>query len=101
MKVRKGDKVVVIAGKDRGKTGTIAEAFPNTNQVLVEGVNIKKKHVRSREKGKAGQVVEKPLPIHASNVMLVDSKTNKRTRIGIQKKDGVRVRVAKKSGQEV
>lgn len=101
MKVRKGDKVVVIAGKDRGKTGTVSEAFPDTHQVLVEGVNIKKKHVRSREKGKPGQVVEKPLPIHASNVMLVDPKTNKRTRIGFERKDGARVRIAKKSGQEV
>ena len=101
MKVRKGDKVIVIAGKDRGKTGTVSEAFPQNNQVLIEGINIKKKHVRSRQKDKPGQVVEKPAPLHASNVMLVDPKTSKRTRVSIVRKDGKRVRVAKKSGEEL
>lgn len=102
MKIRKGDKVIVIAGKDRGKTGTVSEAFPSEERVLIEGVNVKKKHIRSRQKDKPGQVVEKPLPVHVSNVMLVDPKTNKRTRIGITRKEnGLRVRVAKKSGQEL
>jgi len=101
MKIKKGDKVVVIAGKDRGKTGIISRAFPQTKQVLVEGVNIKKKHLKSRKKDTHGQVVEKPHPVHASNVMLVDAKTNTGTRIGIVRKDGIRVRIAKKSGQEI
>lgn len=101
MKIKKGDKVIVIAGKDRGKTGIVSIVIPKGNQVLVDGVNIKKKHLKSRQKDKGGQIVEKALPIHASNVMLVDSKTNKRTRISIKRNNGVRVRVAKKSGQEI
>lgn len=101
MKIKKGDKVIVIAGKDRGKTGVVEQAFPDKDTVLVGGVNVQKKHVRSRERGKAGQIVEKALPIHVSNVMAVDPKGGKRTRIGIVKKDGKRVRIAKKSGQEM
>lgn len=92
---------MVITGKDRGKTGTVSEAFPQKERVTVEGVNVQKKHVRSREKGKAGQVVDRTLSIHVSNVMIIDPKTNKPTRIGIERKDGKRVRIAKKSGQEL
>ena len=92
---------MVIAGKDRGKTGVVSEAFPQEEKVIVEGVNMRKKHIRSREQGKTGQVVEKVHPVHVSNVMIVDPKTNKPTRVGIQEKDGKRVRIAKKSGQEL
>lgn len=102
MKIRKGDKVVVISGKDRGKTGVVSRAFPAALRVLVDGVNIKKKHQKSRHGDKKGQMVEKALPIDISNVMLVDPKGGKRTRVGIAKKEkgGKRVRIAKKSGQE-
>lgn len=91
---------MVIAGKDRGKTGQVSEALPQTDSVIVEGVNLRKKHIRARG-DKPGQVVEKVHPIHVSNVMLVDPKTSKRTRVGIEQKDGKRVRIAKKSGQEL
>jgi len=91
---------MVIAGKDRGKTGVVSEAFPQSDSVVVEGVNLRKKHIRARG-DKPGQVVEKVHPIHVSNVMLVDPKTGKRTRVGIVKKDGKQVRMAKKSGQEL
>ena len=101
MKIKKGDKVTVIAGKDRGKTGVVSRAFPTAGQVLVEGVNVKKKHQKSRQTGKKGQMVEKAFPIDVSNVVLVDPKTGTRTRLSISRKDGKRVRVAKKSGQEV
>ena len=102
MKLRKGDKVIVVSGKDKGKTGTIAEVHSGDGRVIVEGVNVMKRHTRSRDSKKPGQVVEKPFPIHHSNVMVVDPKTNKPTRIGItRKEDGKRVRVAKKSGQEL
>lgn len=100
MKIKKGDKVIVIAGKDRGKTGTVSAAFPEADRVLVDGINLQKKHQKPRGNRK-GETVERPTPIHVSNVMLVDPKTGKGTRIGIVRKDGARVRIAKRSKQEV
>jgi large subunit ribosomal protein L24 len=79
MKIKKGDKVIVITGKDAGKKGTVQRAFPQQTRVLVEGVHMVKVHERARGT-KKGQIVEKAMPIHASNVMLVDSKTGKPTR---------------------
>jgi len=101
MKIKKGDKVTVIAGKDKGKVGAVVRAFPNEDRVIVEHVHIVKKHERShRSKGK-GQMIERAMPIHVSNVMLVDPKSGKRTRIAI-KKDGEKyIRIAKKSGTEL
>ena len=102
MKLKKGDKVIVISGKDRGKTGTISEAFPKMNRVLIEGVNVKKKHQRpTGRNARKGQILEKAFPIHVSNVMLIDPKTGKGTRVGIIRKEGKRVRITKKSGQEL
>ena len=101
MKIKKNDKVVVIAGKDKGKTGTVTVAFPKTNQVIVEGVNIKKKHQKPRRGGQKGQMIEKSLPIHVSNVMIVDPKSGKRTRLGFTRKDGKRTRITKKSKSEL
>lgn len=100
MKLKKGDTVKVIAGKDRGKTGEITDVLSSENRVVVSGVNIAKRHLRKRG-DKTGQIIEKTMPIHASNVMVVDPKTGERTRVGIERKDGKRVRVAKKSGQEI
>lgn len=79
MKIKKGDKVIVITGKDKGTTGTVGRAFPAENRVIVEGVNLRKKHQKGK-RGGTGQIVEKPAPIHVSNVMLIDSKTGKGTR---------------------
>lgn len=102
MKLKKGDKVVVIAGKAKGETGTIARALPKENMVLIEGVNLVKRHRRPSMANRQGQIIDKPMPIHASNVMLVDPKSGKPTRIKIQKgKDGSRERIAVKSGQSV
>jgi large subunit ribosomal protein L24 len=101
MKIKKGDKVVVISGKDKGKTGTVTLALPKENMVLVEGVNIKKKHQKPRRGGQKGQVVEKSLPVHVSNVMIVDPKGGKATRIGIVRKNGKRARITKKSKSEL
>ncbi|OGD68408.1 50S ribosomal protein L24 [Candidatus Campbellbacteria bacterium RIFCSPHIGHO2_12_FULL_35_10] len=97
MKIRKEDKVIVIAGKDKGKTGKVLKAFPAEDMVVVEGVNIKKKHQKATRGGKKGQVIEKTFPIHVSNVMLSDPKSNKPTRIGKKKVGDKFVRVAKKS----
>lgn len=101
MKLKKGDNVMIITGKDKGKKGSILQVLPSLNRVVVEGANISKLHEKSRTKGKAGQIIERAMPINASNVMIVDPKTNVRTRVGIKKIDGKNVRVTKKSGSEL
>ena len=98
MRIRKNDKVIVISGKDRGKTGVVSRAFPKQGMVLVDGVNVKKKHQKPRGRNvRKGQILEKAFPIHVSNVMLVDPKGGVRTRVGISRKDGKYSRVTKKS----
>jgi large subunit ribosomal protein L24 len=99
MKIKKGDNCIVIAGNDKGKTGKILDVFSDTNRVVVEGVNVKKKHTRAKTRGEKGQIAEFPMPIHMSNVMLMDGK--KRTRIGSKVVAGKRVRIAKKTGKEI
>lgn len=101
MKLKKGDNVIVITGKDKGKKGKVLEVLPSVNRVVVEGANISKLHEKSRTKGKAGQIVEKAMPINASNVMIVDPKSGVRTRVGKKLIDGKNVRVTKKSGSEL
>lgn len=101
MKVRKGDTIIVIAGKDRGKSGEVVRAFPKKGTVLVEGVNVVKKHQRARKQGQRGQIVDKALPLHASNVALKDPKTGKPTRVGYSVVDTKKVRMAKKSGSKI
>lgn len=97
MNFKTGDKVVVISGSNKGKEGKITNVLRNENKVVVEGINIVKKHVKPNGQG-AGSIVEMEAPIHASNVMLVDPKTGKRTRIGHSTdKKGKKVRVTKKS----
>lgn len=98
--VRKGDQVMVIAGKDKGKKGKILAAFPSEGRVLVEGVNIVKRHTRPSQANPQGGIIEKEAPIHVSNVMVLDPKTGEPTRIGKKiLKDGKKVRYAKKSGE--
>ncbi len=102
MKLKKGDKVVIIAGKSRGETGTISRVLPKENLVVVDGVNLVKRHRRATRAGGKGQIVEKPMALHASNVMLADPKGGKPTRIKITRdKEGKRQRVAVKSGSEL
>jgi large subunit ribosomal protein L24 len=97
MNFKTGDKVVVIAGKDRGKIGRITKVLKSDNKVVVEGINIVKKHVKPTGQA-AGAIVDKEAPIHASNVMIYDEKTKKGTRIGYTTdKKGKKVRVTKKS----
>lgn len=99
MHVKKGDKVQVISGKDKGKQGVILAAYPKKNRVLVEGVNIVKKHSKPSQANPQGGIISQEAPIHVSNVMPLDPKTNTPTRVGYQVIDGKKVRVAKKSGQ--
>ncbi len=98
MKIKKNDNIIIISGKDRGKTGTVAKAFPRINKILVEGVNIVKAHERAKKQGGKGQVVERAMPFSVSNAMIVDPKTGKGSRIGMKKEGDRKVRVAKKSG---
>ena len=101
MKLKVGDKVVVISGKDKGKEGKIIKTLREQNRVIVEGVNVVKKHIKPRG-NEAGSIVEVEAPIHASNVMILDPKTNKRTRIGHEiDKNGKKIRVAKKSNSAI
>ncbi|MEW5842159.1 MAG: 50S ribosomal protein L24 [Bacteroidota bacterium] len=82
MKIRKNDNVIVIAGNNRGKTGKVLKVFPQINRVIVEGVNLRKRHTKPNQKSPQGGIVEKEAPIHVSNIMIVDPKTNEATRIG-------------------
>ena len=101
MNLLKGDKVIVIAGKDKGKTGTIQKVDSKTNRVVVEGVNLRKKHKKPTQNNPEGSIVEIYAPIYASNVMIVDPKTKKATRIGHKVVKGKKVRVTKASGTEL
>jgi large subunit ribosomal protein L24 len=103
LKIRSGDHVQVIAGKDRGKSGRVLRVEPKRNRLVVEGLNMVKRHTRPQQVAGAqsqaalGGVIEREGSIHVSNVMLLDAK-GKRTRVGIEREDGKRVRVAKSSG---
>lgn len=99
MHVKKGDKVMVISGKDKGKTGVVLTSFPKKDRVLVEGVNIVKKHMKPNQANPQGGIVSQEAAIHVSNVMLIDPKTGEPTRVGYKVEDGKKVRVAKKSGE--
>jgi large subunit ribosomal protein L24 len=99
MHVKKGDKVMVISGKDKGKTGIILEAYPKQSRVLVEGVNVVKKHSKPSQANPQGGIISQEAPVHVSNVMPIDPKTGTPTRVGYTSVDGKKVRVAKKSGQ--
>jgi large subunit ribosomal protein L24 len=100
MHIKKDDLVQVTTGKkeNKGKQGKVLSVDTKNNRVVVEGVNIITKHVRPNNINPEGGIVKKEGPIHASNVMLVDPKTNKPTRVGKEIKDGKKVRVSKKSG---
>ena len=97
----KGDKVIVISGRDKGKTGTIQKVDPRSNRVVVENVNVRKKHKKPTQQNPEGSILEIYTPIDASNVMLVDPKTKKPTRVKHTVVKDKKVRVAKASGTEL
>lgn len=101
MHVKKGDKVMVISGKEKGKTGTIIAAFPKKDRVLVEGMNLVKKHMKPNQSNPQGGIVSQEASIHVSNVMLIDPKSGEPTRVSYKVEDGKKVRVAKKSGETI
>lgn len=100
--VKKDDTVIVITGKDKGKKGRVIAAYPRENRVLVEGVNMVKKHARPSQANPQGGILNQEAPIHVSNVMLIDPKSGQPTRIGYKVLDnGKKVRIAKKSGEVI
>ena len=103
-RIRTDDQVLVIGGKDRGKRGKVLRVDPKKERVFVEGLNMIKRHQRPQQTAggqTAGGVIEREGPIHVSNVMLIDPKDNKPTRVGVEVVDGKRVRIAKRSGQRL
>jgi large subunit ribosomal protein L24 len=100
-RIRKGDRVVLLAGKDKGKRGTVLEVRPRENRVVVEGVNIMKRHTKPRPPNEPGGVLEIAAPLHLSNVALIDPRDDRPTRVRIEERDGKRVRVAVRSGQSL
>jgi large subunit ribosomal protein L24 len=101
-KIKRGDRVVVIAGKDRGKRGTVRHVLNKFDRVVVEGVNMVKKHQRARQQGQQSAIVEREAPLHMSNVMLIDPNSDEATRVTFRKReDGSMVRVGKRSGEDI
>ena len=101
LKIKKGDKVIVLTGRDKGKQGEVIKALPSVNKVIVQGINIAKRHTRPSQTS-AGGIIEKEVPIHASNVAHLDPKDGKATRIGFKKlDDGTKVRIARRSGEVI
>jgi large subunit ribosomal protein L24 len=99
LKIKKGDKVQVVTGKNKGKVGDVTKVFPSESKVIVSGVNLAKKHTKPSQTSEGG-IIQKELPIHVSNVSHVDPKTNEITKIGYKTlEDGKKVRFAKKSGE--
>jgi len=101
MKLKKGDTVLIASGKDRGRKSKVLEVFPKESRILVEGMNLRKKHQRSKRTGEKGQIIEIPAPIHISNVKLICSKCGKATRIKYKITEGKKYRICKKCGQEI
>lgn len=100
MRIKTGDTVKLIAGKDKGKTGTVIKTLPKLDKVVVEGLNIAKKHTKPSQTSQDG-IEEFPAPIHVSNVQLVDPKSGEATRVGYRFEDGKKVRFAKKSNETI
>ncbi len=102
MKIRKGDQVQVLQGKDKGKTGEVVFAFPDKNTVIVEGANLMKKHQRPLGEGNPGGIIDINMPMDASNVAVLSPKDGKPTRVGFKRlEDGTKVRICKRTGAEL
>ena len=99
-KIKKGDKVIVLTGKDKGKTGTVTQVIPSETRAVVQGVNLVRRHTKQTASRDAG-IYTKEAPIHLSNIALLDAKENKPTRVGFKIEDGVKKRVAKRSGEVI
>lgn len=98
MRVKKGDKVKVLSGNDKGKTGEVIEVIPKTMKVVIKGVNIRKKHIKPKKQGEEGGIIPVECPVHSAIVAVVCPKCGKATRIGYAEEKGEKVRVCKKCG---
>ena len=98
-KIKKGDTVVVLAGKDKGRTGEVVKALPKDGKVIVSGVNVHARHRKPSQVNPQGGIERKEAPLHVSNVAIADPKTGKPTRVRFEERDGKKVRVAAKSGE--
>jgi len=101
MKIRKGDQVLIISGKDKGRKGKVVEALPGKGNLVVEGINLRKKHIKAKSAGEKGQIVELPAPLSASNVEIICPKCGKAARIGYKIEGKKKYRVCKKCQQEI
>ncbi|MFI3253948.1 MAG: 50S ribosomal protein L24 [Eubacteriales bacterium] len=101
LNIRRDDKVIVLSGKDKGKTGTVLAVMPEDRKIIVEGVNMVSRHQRPRSQGETGGIIQKPAPMYACKVALVCPKTGKATRVGYRLENGKKVRYAKKSGEVI
>ena len=99
MKIHKGDQVLIISGKDRGRKGKVLEAYPKEKRLVVEGINMRKKHIRPKKSGEKGQIVQSPGRLHVSNVKLICKNCGKPTRVGFKVEKGKKNRVCKKCSQ--
>lgn len=101
LKIRKGDRVVVLTGKDKGKEGVVTRSLPAEGKVVVDGINTAKRHQKSRTATEPGGIQDKDMPIQASNVAVISPKDGKPTRVGYQVVDGKKIRVCKRTGEEI
>lgn len=101
MKIHKNDTIKIIAGKDHGKSGKVLKVFPERNKILIEGLNLYKKHVRPKKEGEKGQLISVPRPIDISNAMLICSGCGKTARTGYRLDAGKKIRICKKCGTAI
>ncbi|MEE4289349.1 MAG: 50S ribosomal protein L24 [Erythrobacter sp.] len=100
-KIKKGDNVVVLSGKDKGRTGTVQQVMPKDGKVIVEGINVITRHRKPSQQNPQGGIERKPAPMHLSKVAVADPKDGSPTRVRFEEKDGKKVRVAVKSGETI
>jgi large subunit ribosomal protein L24 len=102
VKIRKGDKVRVLTGKDKGREGTVMRVLPASGKVIVEDVNVARRHTKPRQAGQPGGIIDKAMPIHVSNVALIDPRDGRPTRAGYRfEPDGTKVRISKRTGDDL
>jgi len=101
MKIKKGDTVLIISGKDRGRTGKVFKALPRNAGILVEGINLKKRHVRPKREGEKGQIIQTPAVLDVSNVKIICPKCGKAARVGYKTEEEKKSRICKKCKQDI
>ena len=101
MKIKKGDQVLIISGKDRARKSKVIESFPKQRKIVVEGINLRKKHMKPKKSGEKGQIVEMPSPLNVSDAKLICSKCGKPTRVGYKTEGKRKYRICKKCKQEI